>query len=167
MAVDIFLKIEGPDLEGEFVASAHEKEIDVLAWSWGASQSGTMHIARGGGGGGGKVNVQDLSVTKWIDSASPNLFQHCAKGTQFAKATLTCRKASRDGAPIPYFVIIVEDVIISSVSTGGSGGEDRFTENLSLNFGTVTITYTAQDNDGTARPKIGPFGWDIQKNMAI
>ncbi len=38
------------------------------------SQSGTMHT--GGGGGGGKVNVQDLSVTKWVDKSSPVLMQY-------------------------------------------------------------------------------------------
>ena len=41
---------------------SHKEEIDVLAWSWGASQSGTTHL--GSGGGAGKVNVQDLSFTK-------------------------------------------------------------------------------------------------------
>lgn len=165
MAVDMFLKIEEPGVDGESGDSEHENEIDVLAWSWGVSQSGTMHIARGGGAG--KVNVQDLSVTKWIDSASPNLFPHCAEGTQFAKATLTCRKASGDGGQIPFLVITMEPVIISSVSIGGSGGEDRFTENLSLNFGKFTVTYTPQANDGAALPAIGPVGWDIQKNEAV
>ena len=165
MAVDMFLKLEGPALEGESSDETHEGEIDVLAWSWGVSQSGTMHIAKGGGAG--KVNVQDISLTKWIDSASPNLLQHCAKGTQFEKATLTCRRASGDGGQIEYLVISLECVIISSVSCGGSGGEDRFTENLSLNFGKFEVTYTPQDNDGSALPEIGPVGWDIQKNVVV
>jgi type VI secretion system secreted protein Hcp len=165
MAVDMFLKLEGPDLDGESSDETHEGEIDVLAWSWGVSQSGTMHIAKGGGAG--KVNVQDINLTKWIDSASPNLLQHCAKGTQFEKATLTCRRASGDGGQIEYLVIVLEFVIVSSVSCGGSGGEDRFTENLSLNFGKFEVTYTPQDNDGSALPEIGPVGWDIQKNVVV
>ena len=37
-------------------------KIDILAWSWGLSNSGTAHV--GGGAGAGKVNVQDISVTK-------------------------------------------------------------------------------------------------------
>ena len=48
------------DIVGESKDSKHGGEIDVLAWSWGMSQSGTMHV--GGGGGSGKVNIQDLSV---------------------------------------------------------------------------------------------------------
>lgn len=165
MAVDMFLKLEGPALDGESSDEGHEGEIDVLAWSWGVSQSGTMHIAKGGGAG--KVNVQDISLTKWIDSASPNLLQHCAKGSQFETATLTCRRASGDGGQIEYLVIVLTSVIISSVSCGGSGGEDRFTENLALNFGKFEVTYTPQDNDGSALPEIGPVGWDIQKNVVV
>jgi type VI secretion system secreted protein Hcp len=55
MAVDMFLKVDG--IEGESQDEKHAKEIDVLSWSWGMSQSGTSHM--GGGGGGGKVAVQD------------------------------------------------------------------------------------------------------------
>ncbi|MDY0041166.1 MAG: type VI secretion system tube protein Hcp, partial [Desulforhabdus sp.] len=76
MAVDMTLKIS--DLEGESVIKGHEKEIDVLAWSWGMTQSGSMHI--GGGGGTGKLSVQDLSFTKNKDRATPNLIKHCSNG---------------------------------------------------------------------------------------
>jgi type VI secretion system secreted protein Hcp len=37
MAMDMFLEIEG--VEGESVDSSKEGAIDILAWSWGASQS--------------------------------------------------------------------------------------------------------------------------------
>ena len=51
MAVDVFLKIA--DIPGESADSKHKGEIDVLSYSFGASQTGTM--AYGGGGGAGKV----------------------------------------------------------------------------------------------------------------
>ena len=41
MAVDMFLKIG--DIKGESADDKHAGEIDVLAWSWGMSQSGTTH----------------------------------------------------------------------------------------------------------------------------
>ena len=47
MAVDMFIKIG--DIDGESVDAKHAKEIDVLAWSWGMSPSGTTHTAGGGG----------------------------------------------------------------------------------------------------------------------
>ena len=44
MAVDYFLKIDG--IEGESKDSKHAKEIDLLSWSWGASQTGSSWAAR-------------------------------------------------------------------------------------------------------------------------
>ena len=50
------LQLDGVD--GESSDHAHEKEIDVVSWSWGMTQSGSMHVAKGGGAG--KANVGDL-----------------------------------------------------------------------------------------------------------
>src|SRR5712692_11221584 len=98
MAVDMFIKIG--DIKGESVDHAHKEEIDVLSWSWGLSQQGTMH--QGGGGGAGKVNVQDLSFTKFVDKASPNLYKFCCSGKHYPEATLTMRKAG--DKPLEYLV---------------------------------------------------------------
>lgn len=159
MAVDIFLKLEG--IEGEAQDSKHPNEIDVLAWSWGMSQSGSMHVL--GGGGSGKVSVQDLSVTKYIDKASPNLIKFCCNGGHITKATLTVRKAGGNEA-VEYLIIEMEEVLVSSVGTGGSGGEDRLTENVTLNFAKFKLKYQPQDQTGAKKGGPIPAGWDIAKN---
>ncbi len=128
MAVDMFIKVG--DIEGESTDDKHGKEIDVLAWSWGMSQSGTTHM--GGGGGAGKVNVQDLSLTKYVDSSTNALMKACCDGTHYPEAKLTVRKAGKDA--LEYIKLSLKEVIVTSVSTGGSGGEDRLTENVTLNF---------------------------------
>ena len=157
MAVDMFIKFNG--LDGEAIDKTHSNEIDVLAWSWGMSQSGTTHM--GSGGGSGKASYQDLSVTKYVDLASPVLMLYCADGNHFAKATLIVRKAGKK--PLEYLIIKMKDVIITSVSTGGSGGEDRLTENVSLNFASVEVGYREQKDDGGGEaPK--EFKWDIREN---
>jgi type VI secretion system secreted protein Hcp len=155
----MFLKLT--DVKGEAQDKAHKEEIDVLAWSWGMSQSGTMHA--GGGGGGGKVNVQDISITKWLDKSSPVLMQYCSTGKQFPEAVLTVRKAGGDN-PLEYLIITMKDVIISSLSTGGSGGEDRLTENASLNFSQYKVEYQPQKPDGSADGGKIPWEWDIAAN---
>jgi len=91
MAVDMFIKIWA--LKGESRDKTHKEEIDVLAWSWGLSNSGSAHV--GGGAGAGKCNVQDLSFTKYIDKTSPDLMLACCNGKHFDKATLVVRKAVR------------------------------------------------------------------------
>lgn len=158
MAVDQFLKIEG--IKGESADSKHKDEIDVLAWSWGLSQSGTTH--EGPGGGAGKVSVQDISVTKYIDNSSPNLFSSCCNGEHFGEALLTVRKAGK--TPLEYLKIKMEEVLITSVSTGGSSGEDRLTENVSLNFSKVAVTYTPQKLDGSGGAE-NEKTWDIAGNV--
>src|SRR5690606_1041086 len=144
MAVDMFLKLT--NIKGESADDVHKDEIDILAWSWGMSQSGTTHVATGGGAG--KVNVQDLSVTKWIDKSSATLQQYCCKGSHIDEANLVVRKAG--DTPLEYLKLDMKDLIISSVSTGGSGGEDRLTENVTLNFSEFKMTYTPQEDTGAA-----------------
>jgi type VI secretion system secreted protein Hcp len=100
MAVDMFLKLD--DVKGESKDSKHKEEMDVLAWSWGASQSGSTHL--GSGGGAGKVSVQDVSLTKYVDKASPNLLKFCCNGKHFKEAVLTVRKAGEK--PVEYIKLV-------------------------------------------------------------
>ena len=60
------------------------------------------------------------------------------------------RKAGEQ--PLEYLKLTMEDLINTSVSTGGSGGEDRLTENVSLNFAKVQIEYSEQQKDGSGKP---------------
>jgi type VI secretion system secreted protein Hcp len=159
MAVDMFLKIAS--IKGESKDGTHKEEIDVLSWSWGMSQSGTTHL--GTGGGAGKVNVQDLSFTKYVDKASHLLMGHCAKGTHIPEALLTVRKAG--DKPLEYVKITMTDALVTSVSTGGSGGEDRLTENVTLNFAKFKYEYTPQKATGAGDATVD-FGFDIAANKA-
>jgi type VI secretion system secreted protein Hcp len=158
MAMDQFIKIG--TLKGESKDNKHKEEIDVLAWSWGMSNSGSAQM--GGGQGAGKCNVQDLSFTKYIDKSSPDLMLYCCNGKHVDKATLTVRKAGE--TPLEYLIITLEDLIITSVSTGGSGGEDRLTENVTLNFAKVAVDYKEQTEKGAvgATPSMS---WNIAENV--
>lgn len=157
MAVDIFLKLDG--VTGEAQDQTHKDEMDILAWSWGMSQSGTTHM--GSGGGAGKVNVQDLSVTKYVDNASPTLMKFCCKGKHIDTGKLTVRKAG--DTPLEYITIEFQELLVAAISTGGSGGEDRLTENLTLNFREFHLTYKQQTKEGGdgASPDVK---WDIALN---
>lgn len=160
MAVDMYLKIETIDGETTDAEMKKVKAIDILAWSWGVSNSGTAHM--GGGAGSGKANFQDISCTKYIDSGSHALLLGCATGEHFTKATLTVRKAGKTQQK--YVEIIMEEVLIASVSTGGSGGEDRLTENISLNFAKVTFNYYQQDDKGVVSSTPKAFTYNIAEN---
>jgi len=154
-AVDMFLKLEG--IQGESADKANAGSIDVLAWAEGLSQSGTTHL--GGAGGAGKVNVQDISLTKYLDSSSPSLRKYISSGMIIPSALLTVRTAGV--TPRIFFKIEMKNILVSSVSAGGSGGEDRLTENLSLNFAEVKWTYIKPDGSEVSA------GWNIPENKPL
>ena len=104
MAVDMFLEIK--EIPGESSKAGHVEQIDIVSFSFGAVQSGSF--ARGGAGGGaGKAEFQDISIVKEVDKSSPKLFQACACGTHFPKATLYVRKAG-DKLILPVDAVIAD-----------------------------------------------------------
>jgi type VI secretion system secreted protein Hcp len=160
MSSDIFLKIDG--IKGESKDDKHKDEIELLAWSWAEAQTGSA--ARGGGMGSGKVEMHDITFTKHVDKATPKLISACAKGDHIPKAEMAMRKAG--GEQKEYLKIELDDVMVSSYATSGSGGGETPTENVSLNFGKITVEYFEQDNKGTMT-SVGKAGWDVKANKAV
>lgn len=148
MATDMTLKLD--KIEGESLKDGHANEIDVLSYSWGATQSGTAHV--GLGSTAGQANVQDLTITKYVDKSTPLLFSHLMTGSHIAKAELFVRKAG--GKPLDYLVFTLEQVLVTAVSSGAGGGDDRVQETISMNFSKVQIKYTPQNKDGSG---LGPI----------
>jgi type VI secretion system secreted protein Hcp len=126
-AVDMFLKIDG--ITGETTDAKHKGEMDVLAWSWGQSVGAIT-----GRGARPDVCIQNLSLTKYIESASPDLIMKNLIGEVARTAVLTIERPGTIGAPSVYLKLTMNNVTVTSYSTGGSGGEDRLTENVTLKF---------------------------------
>jgi type VI secretion system secreted protein Hcp len=162
MAVDIFLKLGS--LTGESQDSTHKNEIDVVAWGWAMSQSGTMHL--GTGGGGGKVAVGDLTIFKYTDKATPTIISACASGTHFPTAVLTVRKAGGK-APLEYYKISLQNVLVTGYSTDdATPDQDRFMESVTLNFEAFHVQYQPQGPDGSKLGGMVESKWNIVQNAA-
>jgi len=192
MAFDSFLKLDG--IKGESADAKHKGEIDILAFSFGATQTGTH--GSGGGGGAGKVQVHDIHFKKKVDSSSPLLFLNCASGAHIKEANFVVRKAG--GQQLEFLKIKLTDVLISSVKPHGQGeqneewhsdprtagllgmggqgpaagavkswGDEVPFEDLSLNFARIDYQYQPQGADGKAQG--GPIiaGWDVKGNQKI
>jgi len=152
-AVDMFIKIK--DIPGESSDKNHNKEIDILSLSW----SSAMQSSRDGAAG--KASAEEFSVTKYIDKATPKLFESLATGKHIEEATLVVRKAG--GNPVEYLKYTLRDIMISSYTTGSSG-EDRPTESISFNYGKIEVEYTELNPDGTPG-KVTVRGWDPVKKQ--
>ena len=159
MAVDMLIKIG--DIPGECAIDGKKGWIDVLSWSFGASQAGSGAV--GGGSGAGKVQVQDLTFTKYTDKATATLFRMCCDGSHIDQVQLIIRKAGGK-APVEYLKVNMAQVLVTSITTGGSGGQDRLTENITLNCAKVKLEYTPQSDKGTSEPSV-VGGWDIAKGV--
>jgi type VI secretion system secreted protein Hcp len=162
MAIDMFLKLG--DIKGESMDSAHKEEIDIHSLQWGMAQSGSMH--QGGGGGAGKVTMQNLSLNKSLDKASPNLMMACSSGQHYPEATLTVRKAG-GSAPVEYMIITLKEVMIASYQTDAGSGDETLREHIELNFGKVEVAYQPQKADGAKDGGPVKFGWNIRENVKM
>ena len=130
MAVDMFLKIDG--IDGDSPAHKHKGEIELLSFSWGLTNKPS---STGGGGGAGKPVVQEFIVVKETGSASPQIMEKCCTGQHIPSVSLTL--ASKETRQ-EYLKIKLEDVLISSYQTGGSGGAAPM-DQVSFSFRSVDI----------------------------
>ena len=170
MAVDIFFKL-GDKIKGESVNDGKDllggplkDQMEIMSWNWALSQSGTTHS--GTGGGGGKANVNDITITKYVDMASNDIITALCKGEHIPTALLTVRKAGGD-KPVNYYGIEFEDIILSNYHISGSKDElDRMVESFSINFARFRITYTRQNEKGGESGK-STAGWNIPKGVVF
>lgn len=162
MAVDIFLNLKGitGEARDNVPGSSHRGEIDVLAWSWGM----TLKMNRGGGGPTKAAEVEQLLISKYVDRASPALMVALVRATKIPEATLVCRKAGGD-KPLEFLKIAMTDVIVTSVRPDGMGANDRFTEQVALDFASVNVSYQEQDEKGISKGGAVEFEHNLKSNI--
>jgi type VI secretion system secreted protein Hcp len=159
---DAFLKVDG--IPSESTDSAHKEWIEVLSYSHGVSQPASATASSSGGAPGGRCHHSDFTIVKSLDKASPKLYEICCTGKPIKEVTLELCRAGGD--KLKYLEVKMEEVIVSSVSPGGSGkgGDDIPTETISFNYGKVKWTYTQQKRaDGSGGGNV-TGGWDLTAN---
>jgi type VI secretion system secreted protein Hcp len=160
MAYDAFLKLAG--ITGESQKAKHTGEIDLMSFSWGASNSSS--VGTGTGVSTGKVNVSDFSIMKATDSSSPVLFQKCCDGSVIATGVVTLQRQIQATAT-PYLVYNFQNVFVTSIQWSGSGGAgDAPMESVSFCFEVGTVDYSPQKDDGSLGNAIHG-GWDVGQNV--
>ncbi len=152
--LNIFLKLSG--IEGESTDDKHKGEIEILSFSWGETNSGS--IADGSGAGAGKVSFQDVHFAKKLDKSSVVLAKHAASGQHIEDGTLFIE--NRMGFEVAE--IKLTGILVTSVQQATGGGV-QLNENFSLAFSKILYEYTPQKPDGTADAVVS-FSWDVAAN---
>ncbi len=155
MAVDFFLKLDG--IKGESEDSKHKDEIQLMSWSWGASQMSS--VAGTGGSGAGKANLADLSIMKYVDTATTPLFKALLAGTHVATGTLTAIKAGADG---PFIQVDLKELFVTSIQTSGSSEVPM--ESVSFSYNEIKVEYFTQDDKGVLT-SAGSASYDLKTNV--
>ena len=100
----------------------------------------------------------------FVDRASPALLKAVSTGQRYPDAVLTVRKAG--DVPVEYMKYSLTEVLVTALSTGGSGGEDRLTQNITLNFAHFKYEYTQVNAKGTSSSPIA-FEFDIKTDKVV
>jgi type VI secretion system secreted protein Hcp len=161
MASDAFLKVDS--VTGESTATNHTGEMEILSFSFGASNPSSVG-SQSGGSGTGKVSLSSFTVSKLTDSGSCALFNACCTGTAFASAVVTLQIATGTGGQLPYLVYTFSNIYVDSINWGGSGdGSSKASETVSFSFASVSIAYSQQAADGSVSPT-GNASWNVTTN---
>jgi len=162
MPFDSYMKITGPNVDGEATAKEMEKYIEIYSFSWGASNPTTV----GPGSSGlsaGRAAVSSFNVMKKSETSSANLFAACVGGQHYKKTEVYLRKATGvDGGQKTFLKYTFEDVMVESIQwSGSSGGDDTPTESVSFAFAKVAVSYQQQDSKGGAVGNAVDASWDL------
>ena len=155
MAVDYFLKLD--QIQGESADANHKDEIQIMSWSWGASQ--VSSVAGTGGSGAGKVDCSDFSIMAYFDKSTPKFFKSICAGTHVKTGTMSAIKAGADGKP--YLKVDFQEMFVTSLQISGSS--EIPTVSISFTYNEIKIDYSTQNEQGNIT-STGAVTWNTKQN---
>jgi type VI secretion system secreted protein Hcp len=147
------MKLDG--IEGSSSDKSHPHEIEVLSFSWGVSNAGSIGSV-GGAAGNGTASFSEFKFVSNQDKSSSALFQKCVTGEHIKTATLSVRKAG--GGNPDFYKVQMMDVLVSEISEAGSEASqaDVPMEQISLNFAKVEIVFRGQSDADSSDITLDP-----------
>ena len=155
MAVDYFLTMTG--VQGESQNESFTNQIQLLSWSWGASNMSS--VSGTSGSGAGKVDLSDFSCMTNFDKSTPTFFKNITKGTHVATGTLSALKAG--GGNTPYLKVNFTEIFITGLQMSASS--EAPSVSVSFTYAQIQIDYSVQDANGNLQ-SVGPVTMN-QKTM--
>src|ERR1051325_9226020 len=143
--MDVIILDMGPDVRGEATKEGFKNKMELLSFSHGVAMQITGDIGASERTSG-KPNHQDMTVTKYLDSASPVLNQNCCEGKTFPQADVIIGRDDH-GSVIELMRYTMKNCLISSVSIGGGGG-NKPVEAVTLNYQQISWNYNLPKHDG-------------------
>jgi type VI secretion system secreted protein Hcp len=132
---------------GDVTESGHTGQVELLDIRWSMSRTIRSAVGVGKNRESTSAYVSEVTVTKYVDSASSNIAQNAFVG-EAQKCEIDFTRVDK-GQEAVFRKIVLTDAIISGLTNQGTGSA-RPTETLTLNFTEIAITDTAEAAAGTA-----------------
>ncbi|NRF69435.1 type VI secretion system tube protein Hcp [Aquincola sp. S2] len=169
---DIYVKFEGAsELQGDSTDTKHANEIEATTFSHSVFQPKSSSASSAGGHTAERTEHGEVLFTKDIDKATSKLFRACSAGTVYPKVLITFYRAyggksatATSQTRVDYYKIVLEDVVISSVTTNIGSGELP-SETFGLKYRKISWEYKQHKMDGSST-STGVASWDNGKNIA-
>jgi len=153
-----FIKFDG--LDGEAQDADHMKWSDLVAFSQVIRQPDSPS-ARAAGRSTGSIIAEDIAVIKVLDKASPKLAEATLKGKVFMKVEIHVTRDYVDSGRVVYYAYELKNVLITSYQVGGINNGDFLTEEMSLSFEEIKVTYTELDATGKKKGNV-EYTWKVE-----
>ena len=154
-----YIKFDG--IEGESVDKDHKGWINILSFGQAVHQPGSG--ATGTARRRGDVILEDISVSKLLDKASPKIAEAVCKGKVFPKVEIELTASYTDAGRVTYYRYELKNVLVTSYNVSGAAqSEEVPAEDFSLNFEEIKVTYTENDNAGKKKGNI-EYSWKVEE----
>jgi type VI secretion system secreted protein Hcp len=153
-----FIKFDG--IDGEAVDRDHQGWSDFGSFRHSIRQGGQDPA---GGATRTGADMGNIILVKKMDKSTPKLAEAVVRGSVVPSVEIHLTKETADGARIVYFAYELKNVQVVSYQISSSGQADQIpTEELSLNFEEIKVTYTELDAKGSAKGKV-EYSWKIEE----
>jgi type VI secretion system secreted protein Hcp len=159
-----YLKIDG--IEGECTEPDHTGWINIEC----VSQDLHRPTMQGKGASTrhrSSVTCGDVVVVKEMDSSTPKLIQAICDGKNFKEVKIDLCTSVGGTKRLPYYQVVINDVMISNYSVSGTCGKDGGvpTESLSLNYLKISWVYDKMGKDSKSKGKVDAT-WQVEEGIA-
>ncbi|MGA2441368.1 MAG: type VI secretion system tube protein Hcp [Tepidisphaeraceae bacterium] len=159
MASDIFLKLDG--IDGESGDGKHTGWIELNTFGHSVSHQSEGKISAASTLSAGRSELSDISVTKDLDKASPNLAKFCLNGKVIKSGQIDF--CAGTGEKHVYLTYKLTNVHLKTHGINHGGGTARPSETLSFGYTKIEMEYTSWGADGS-KGGATPYRWDLTKN---
>jgi type VI secretion system secreted protein Hcp len=146
-ATNYYLRV--PGIPGDSTVQAHVNDIDVQSFSWGVTASST------------RATFGDVTITKYVDPASPLLMKATANGQTFSSVTLFAEKPG--STPFEYYRLTLNNSNVKSFKQSGTRASGIL-DTVAFSYTKITLRHTRQLSTGSISTVSAC--WDLVTNGA-